>query len=86
MRTLTIIEHISPDGVTQVSCANGSFSHGDRDAMIAAHGERFDRLPGCRACDTRSGRWPKAPGSPIADRLDAAAGGIGAHHIATVPA
>ena len=78
MRKLKIIEHISLDGVIQVS----DLPIGDwtapyrtpagRDAMIAAHGERFDLLLGRRTYDAWSGFWPKAPSSPMADRLNAA--------------
>jgi dihydrofolate reductase len=38
----------------------------------AAHGERFDLLLGRRTYDIWSGFWPKAPSSPIGDRLNAA--------------
>ena len=58
MRKLKIIEHISLDGVIQVSGEDGDFPYGDwtapyrtpagRDAMLAAHGERFDLLLGRR--------------------------------------
>jgi dihydrofolate reductase len=81
MRKLKIIEHISLDGVIQVSDEDG-FSYGDwtapyrtpagRDAILAAHGERFDLLLGRRTYDAWSGWWPKAPSSPMADRLNAA--------------
>ncbi|XXY50151.1 hypothetical protein WME91_03250 [Sorangium sp. So ce269] len=43
-----------------------------RDAIMAAHGETFDLLLGRRTYDIWSGYWPKAPSSPIADRLNAA--------------
>jgi dihydrofolate reductase len=82
MRKLKIIEHISLDGVIQVSGDDGDFPYGDwtapyrspagRDAMLAAHGERFDLLLGRRTYDGWSGYWPKAPSSPMADRLNAA--------------
>jgi dihydrofolate reductase len=39
---------------------------------MAAHGERFDLLLGRRTYDIWSGFWPKAPSSPLADRLNAA--------------
>src|SRR5512139_1473076 len=82
MRTLRIIEHISLDGVIQHSADGGEFPYGDwtapyrtpagRDAVLAAYGERFDLLLGRRTYDIWSGYWPKAPGSPMADRLNAA--------------
>jgi len=81
MRRLTIIEHISLDGVIQSSGEDG-FPYAEwtapyrtpagRDALLAAHGERFDLLLGRRTYDLWSGFWPKAPSSPFADRLNAA--------------
>jgi dihydrofolate reductase len=77
MRKLKIIEHISLDGVIQVSGEDGDFPYGDwtapyrtpagREAIMAAHGESFDLLLGRRTYDIWSGFWPKAPSSPIAD-------------------
>ena len=82
MRKLTIIEHISLDGVIQHSADGGDFSYGDwtapyrspagRDAMVAAYGEKYDLLLGRRTYDIWSGFWPKAPSSPMGDRLNAA--------------
>jgi len=82
MRKLKIIEHISLDGVIQVSDENGDFPPGDwtspyrtpagRDLLLAAYGERFNLLLGRRTYDSWSGSWPKAPSSPMADRLNAA--------------
>ena len=58
MRKRKIIEHISLDGVIQVSGEDGDFPYGDwtapyrtpagRDAIIAAQGESFDLLLGRR--------------------------------------
>ena len=89
MRKLKIIEHISLDGVMQVSGDEGDFPYGDwtaphrtpagRDAVMAAHGDRFDLLLGRRTYDAWSGWWPKAPSSPIADRLNAATKFIATH-------
>ncbi|MDP3822863.1 MAG: dihydrofolate reductase family protein [Burkholderiales bacterium] len=89
MRKLRIIEHISLDGVIQVSGDDRDFPYGDwtapyrtpagRDAMLAAHGERFDLVLGRRTYDAWSGFWPKAPSSPIADRLNAAIKFIATH-------
>ena len=89
MRKLKIIEHISLDGVIQVSGEDGDFPYGDwtvpyrtpagRDALIAAHGESFDLLLDRRTYDLWSGFWPKAPGSPISDGLNAATKYIATH-------
>jgi len=88
MRKLKIIEHVSLDGVMQSSGEDG-FPYADwtapyrtpagRDAMLAAHGERFDLLLGRRTYDMWSGFWPKAPSSPIADRLNAATKYVATH-------
>jgi dihydrofolate reductase len=74
MRTLRIIEHISLDGVIQHSADGGDFPYGDwntpyrtpagRDAVTAAHGERFDLLLGRRT---------------MADRLNAATKYVATH-------
>jgi dihydrofolate reductase len=82
MRTLKVIEHISLDGVIQHSADGGDFPYSDwtapyrtpagREAVMAAHGEHFDLLLGRRTYDLWSEFWPKAPGSPIGDRLNAA--------------
>ncbi len=89
MRKLTIIEHISLDGVIQNSRDDGDFPYGDwtapyrtpagRDAIMAAHGERFDLLLGRRTYDSWSRFWPKAPSSPMADGLNAAKKYIATH-------
>ena len=89
MRKLMIIEHISLDGVIQHSADDGDFPYVDwtapyrtpagRDAMLAAHGEGFDLLLGRRTYDIWSGFWPKAPSSPMADRLNAATKFIATH-------
>src|SRR5436190_22610726 len=89
MRELKIMEHISLDGVIQHSADDGDFPYGDwttpyrtpagRDAVLAAQGERFDLLLGRRTYDLWSGFWPKAPGSPMADRLNAATKYVATH-------
>jgi dihydrofolate reductase len=88
LRKLKIIEHISLDGVIQSSGEDG-FAYPDwtapyrtpagRDAILAAHGERFDLVLGRRTYDMWSGYWPKAPSSPIADRLNAAKKYVATH-------
>ena len=89
MRKLKIIEHISLDGVIQHSADDGDFPYSDwtapyrtpagRDAVMAAHGESFDLLLGRRTYDIWSGFWPKAPSSPMADRLNAATKYVATH-------
>jgi dihydrofolate reductase len=79
MRKLKIMEHISLDGVIE---AGGDFPYGDWTApyrtpegfakVAAMYGERFDLLIGRRTYDQWSGFWPKAPKSPMAERLNAA--------------
>jgi dihydrofolate reductase len=82
MRELKIVEHISLDGVIQVSGEDGDFPYGDwtapyrtpagRDEIIAAHGGRFDLVLGRRTYDAWTGFWPKVPSGPMADGLNAA--------------
>jgi len=89
VRKLTIMEHISLDGVIQHSVDNDAFPYSDwsapyrtpagRDAVLAAYGENFDLLLGRRTYDMWSGFWPKAPGSPMADRLNAATKYVATH-------
>ena len=91
MRTLKIFEHISLDGVIQVrgSGEDSDYPYGDwtapyrtpvgRDAVLAAQGERFDLLLGRRTYDLWSGFWPKAPSSPMSDRLNAATKYVATH-------
>src|SRR4029078_9597570 len=89
MRNLKLIEHISLDGVIQHSVDDGDFPYSDwtapyrtpagRDAVTAAHGERFDLLLGRRTYDIWAGFWPKAPSSPIGDRLNAATKYVATH-------
>ena len=81
MRKLKLIEHTSLDGVMQSSGEDG-FPYAEWTApyrtsaglakVLAAHGESFDLLLGRRTYDMWSGYWPKAPKSPMADRLNAA--------------
>jgi dihydrofolate reductase len=83
MRKLRIFEHISLDGVIQTSASLGDdFPYGDWTApyrtpegfamITAMYGETFDLLLGRRTYDGFSTFWPKAPKSPMADRLNAA--------------
>lgn len=88
MRKLKIMEHISLDGVIQTS-GEDAFPLPDwtapyrtpagRDEVLAAHGERFDLLLGRRTYDMWSDFWPKAPGGPMADSLNAATKYVATH-------
>jgi len=81
MRKLKLIEHISLDGVIQ-SSGEDQFPYSDwtvpyrtpagRDLVLSLQGEQFDLLLGRRTYDLWSGFWPKAPSSPMADKLNAA--------------
>src|SRR5271156_2935358 len=82
MRKLKIIEHISLDGVIQMTSGpEGDFPYGDWTAQYRSpaglqivnemYGNR-DVLLGRRTYDLWSGFWPKAPKSPMGDRLKAA--------------
>ena len=89
MRKLTIMEHISLDGVIQHSSDDDDFPYSDwsapyrtpagRDAVLAAYGKSFDLLLGRRTYDIWSGFWPKAPSSPMADRLNTATKYVATH-------
>src|ERR1700733_14841165 len=89
MRKLKIMEHISLDGVIQVSGDDGDFPYDDwtapyrtpagRQVIFAAHGGSFDLVLGRRTYDMWSGFWPKAPSSPISDGLNAATKYIATH-------
>jgi dihydrofolate reductase len=90
MRKLRIMEHISLDGVIQHSADDDDFPYRDwtapyrtpagRDALLAEHPESFDLLLGRRTYDNWSKFWPKAPSSPMADRLNAAKKYVVTHH------
>jgi serine phosphatase RsbU (regulator of sigma subunit)/dihydrofolate reductase len=83
MRKLKIIEHISLDGVIQMT--NGpldDFPYGDWTAQYRSpaglqvvnemYGKSCDVLIGRRTYDLWANFWPKAPKSAMADRLNAA--------------
>lgn len=84
MRKLTMMQHISLDGVIQIADRMGGsdFPYGDWTApyrspaglarVTAMYGERFDLLLGRRTYDLWSTYWPQAPSSPMGDRLNAA--------------
>ncbi len=89
MRKLRIFEHISLDGVIQHSADDDDFPYSDwsapyrtsagREMLLARYGEKFDLLLGRRTYDGFSSFWPKAPGSPMADRLNAAKKYVATH-------
>ena len=76
MRKLKIIEHISLDGVVQLSADENNFPYADwttpyrtpagRDEVVAAQGSRFDLVLGRRTYDLWSSYWPTAASGPIA--------------------
>jgi dihydrofolate reductase len=88
MRKLKFMQHISLDGRIQSTGEDG-FPYSDwtvpyrtpagRDAVFAAQGGRFDLLLGRRTYDLWSGFWPKAPGSPMGDTLNAATKYVATH-------
>ena len=82
MRKLTVINHLSLDGVIQNSPEDG-FRYTDwgapyrspegRELLLGAYGERYDALLGRRTYDLWSTFWPAVPaGDPFGDRLRAA--------------
>jgi dihydrofolate reductase len=89
MRKIRIMEHISLDGVIQHSADENDFPYSDwtapyrtpagRELILAAYGESFGLLLGRRTYDMWSGSWPKAPSSPMADRLNAATKYVATH-------
>jgi dihydrofolate reductase len=90
MRKLKIMEHISLDGVIQIFGRPGdNLPYGDWTApyrtpaglekVLAMYGETFDLLLGRQTYDMWSGYWPKAPKSPMADRLNAATKHVATH-------
>jgi serine phosphatase RsbU (regulator of sigma subunit) len=83
MSKLKIIEHISLDGVIQMTSGpEDDFPYGDWTAPYRSpaglqivdemYGKTCDLLFGRRTYDLLASFWPKAPKSPMADRLNAA--------------
>jgi serine phosphatase RsbU (regulator of sigma subunit)/dihydrofolate reductase len=83
MRKLKIIEHISLDGVIQMTSGPlDDFPYGDWTAQYRSpaglqivnemYGKSCDVLIGRRTYDLWASFWPKAPKSAMADRLNAA--------------
>ncbi len=89
MRKLSIMEHVSLDGVIQHSADGDDFPYANWTApyrspaglaaILAAQGERFDLLLGRRTYDLWSAYWPTAPASPMADGLNAATKHVATH-------
>jgi dihydrofolate reductase len=93
MRKITILEHVSLDGIIQAPGGpdedrDGGFSYGGwafphddpagGEAIEAAHGERFDLLIGRRTYDIWAGYWPQAEG-PMADQINGATKYVATH-------
>jgi serine phosphatase RsbU (regulator of sigma subunit)/dihydrofolate reductase len=84
VRKLKIIEHISLDGVVQMRTTgpDDDFPYGDWTAPYRSpaglqivnemYGKTCDLLLGRQTYDLLANYWPKAPRSPMADRLNAA--------------
>jgi serine phosphatase RsbU (regulator of sigma subunit)/dihydrofolate reductase len=83
MRKLKIIEHISLDGVIQMTSGpEDDFPYGDWTAPYRSpaglqivnelYGKTCDVLLGRRTYDLLASFWPKAPKSPMGERLNAA--------------
>ncbi len=94
MRKLRVMEYISLDGVIQAPGGPGEDRDGDfrsggwvaphadpaaRQAIVEAHGDRFDLLLGRRTYDIWSGHWPKFSGNPIADGINGATKHVATH-------
>lgn len=92
MRKIGIFAHISLDGVISPGAPGeygDDFAHGGWTApyrspaglaaLLEAQGESFDLLLGRRTYDLWTGFWPKAPNSPMADRLNAATKYVATH-------
>lgn len=86
---LRIFEHVSLDGVVQHTADENGFACGDwtvayrspegREAITAAQGPRYDLLLGRRTYDLWSDSWPKAPGNPLSDSINAATKHVATH-------
>ncbi|MBS1531948.1 MAG: dihydrofolate reductase [Bacteroidetes bacterium] len=94
MRKLTIMEHISLDGVVQSPGGrqedpDGDFTHGgwsmrykDKvigDAIVAAHDRSFDLLLGRHTYDIWSGYWPNVHEGMIANSFNVATKYVATH-------
>ena len=88
MRKIRIFEHTSLDGVISPPedsvFGDGGWSTPYRTpdgaaALAERQGKSFDLLLGRRTYDMWSGYWPKAPGSPMADGINAATKYVATH-------
>lgn len=92
MRKLTIIEYISLDGATQAEGTpdeDGDYPYGGwafpfsdpagGEAILDAHGERFDLLLGRLTYNIWAQHWPKAKDGPLADPINAATKYVATH-------
>jgi dihydrofolate reductase len=92
MRRITIIEHISLDGVIQAPGApdeDGDYPHGGwavphADPAVGGliaelHGKDFDLLLGRNTYDIWCRYWPKAEGGPFADGINGATKFVATH-------
>ncbi len=92
MRTFRILEHISLDGVIQAPGGpkeDGDYEYGGwivpfsdhavGEAILAAHGARFDLLLGRRTYDIWAHYWPAVRGSVIGDSFNAATKYVATH-------
>ena len=94
MRPLHIMEHISLDGVIQVTDDEGNFSYHDwtapyrtvagRERVTALYGTRFDLLLGRRTYDLWADFWPRAPSDAYSDSMNAATKYVVTHHPETL--
>jgi dihydrofolate reductase len=99
LRTIKIIEHISLDGVIQAPGGpdedqDGHFEYGGwgmryRDpvvgqAILEAHGQRFDLLLGRRTYDIFARCWPNAGSGPLPDGINAATKYVATHRPASL--
>lgn len=79
MRKITIMEHISLDGVIEhdEDYVYGAWTTSYRspagfEAVLKAYGANFDLLLGRRTYDSWAKYWPKVENNPMADNLNAA--------------
>lgn len=94
MRKLTIMQHISLDGVIQHSADDDGYPYPDwsapyrsqagRDMLLAAYGTGYDLLLGRLTYDIWSTFWPTAPSHPMGDGLNAAKKYVVTHHPETL--
>lgn len=94
MRKITIMEHISLDGIVQspggrIEDEDGGFTHGGWSmrysseiigkAIVAAHDRNFDLLLGRHTYDIWAGYWPNVHEGKIANSFNAATKYVATH-------